>query len=447
MRDRAAAFDELAGQAQLDRQGEQVERALGAHLHRRGRRAAPAPGDAGLADQRRGLDLEPRRLRCRAPGPTRCRAAPCRRETRLAGPRHDCCQAAASTGAPSFSSLQVGRRRRDGLGGRRPDHRLPGRMAHLGQPLRCVVDAHLQRDRRRTARRRRAGRSSRSSPSAGRRPPRRRFRAARRSASAAPGARRVERQAEARRVAALPRQMPLRADVDDLGMDARIADGVVLDAQVEARRRTAAQGMARRPPARPAPRARASTGHGGVGELGDRERAASRSARGDIPAGSRPRRPSCRSTPRSQALSADRRPVARRKHRARRGEPADARVDAGERGFELRGASAPAPRRPPLRPRPRLPLLQLLARAMGKLVQLQRRTAPRVAKDLGGPGERRLAVERRTPDAPQAGVARQIARHRAGRACAPAASPPRRMPASGRRAARSAPARSRRGRR
>ena len=58
----------------------------------------------------------------------------------------------------------------------------------------------------------------------------------------------------------------------------------------------------------------------------------------------------------------------------------------------------------------RLSLLQLLAGAKSELVQLQRGAAARVGKDLGGPGERRLAVERRTPDAPQARVARQLAR-------------------------------------
>jgi hypothetical protein len=64
-----AAVDELARQAQLQRQGEQVEHALGPHLDHRGRGAAPAPAEAGLPDQRRGLDLEPRALRIKRTGP------------------------------------------------------------------------------------------------------------------------------------------------------------------------------------------------------------------------------------------------------------------------------------------------------------------------------------------------------------------------------------------
>ncbi len=219
-------------------------------------------------------------------------------------------------------------------------------------------------------------------------------------------------------------------------MDARIADGMGLDAQVEARRRAARARHGSRPPA-----------HRLFGRTRPLDRADRRAWRRRTrcqPFGVW--RYSCRFSasatimsiaPMIAGLDRGGGRLVRRKHRARRREPADARRRrrrARSRTARWSAIGSRAGRRSALG---RLALLQLLAGAMRELVQLQRRAAPRIAEDLGGPGERRLAVEGRTPDAPQAGVAREVARRRAGRACAPAGPPPRRMPASGRRAARS----------
>ena len=200
--------------------------------------------------------------------------------------------------------------------------------------------------------------------------------------------------------------MSLGPDMDDLRVHSRIADGVRLDAQVQPRRRAAAQGMARDGKrhrllgrARPFDRA--------IAELGDREPL-----------------PAVRRMPvllqvlglghhhvdhaEIAGLERERRRVARRKHGARRCETTDPRVDAGQRALELRRGHhrRGARRRAALG---RMALLQLLPGAEGELVQLQGRAPPRIAEDLGSPGERRLAVEGRSPDAPQARIARQVA--------------------------------------
>ena len=154
-----------AGQAQLERQREQVERALGRITTRRGRGATPAPGRRrpGLTSGD-GLDLEPRGLRCRARAAhLRCRAFPSRLETALQDPSTSAATAAGVDAArrPSRACRAAGRSRIDRCG-RRQTMGSPRRMAHLGQPLRGRRRPRTsQRDRRRTARRHRAGRSLR----------------------------------------------------------------------------------------------------------------------------------------------------------------------------------------------------------------------------------------------------------------------------------------------
>ena len=115
-------------------------------------------------------------------------------------------------------------------------------MTNLGEPLRGRVDPHLQRDRaERCAGVAQAAAGYRHALQVGGR--RRSDSGAVAPASSGTEGRSVEGQAEAGRVAALPGQPPLRADMDDFGMDAGVADGDGVDDQVEAGRRTAAQGM------------------------------------------------------------------------------------------------------------------------------------------------------------------------------------------------------------
>jgi hypothetical protein len=167
--------------------------------------------------------------------------------------------------------------------------------------------------------------------------------------------------------------------MDDFGMDARIADRMGLDAQVETRRRAAAQGMARH-----------RQFHGFVGRAGPLD-----GAFGEL--GHREPLPAVRRVPvflqvlglgnhhvddaEIAGLERERRRIARREHRARRrqhGRCARRRRPARSRTARW---SAPAPHRPPRRPRPP-GAAAARAGAMRELVQLHaapRRGSPRIS--------------------------------------------------------------------
>ena len=308
------------------------------------------------------------------------------------------------------------------------DHRLPGRVPHLGQPLRGVVDAQLHRQRRRTAHRRRAGRSSRRSPSADRTASRRRCRAARhRLRGARPAVHRAPGSAAPCRAPSRPGGLPMPTWTTS-GCTRGSQTACVLDAQVEPRRRAAAQGVARDGEldglvgsARPL--------HGAATSLATAKRCQPLRrvsvllqvlGLGDHHV----------DPPTSQALTAS------------GAGSLDGKTERAAASWPMR-ASTPASALSNCavvsigactgRRRARPCRCQLLAGAMGELVQLQCRARRVSREDLGRPRERRLGVERRDPRCTTGWRSAPARGRRAGRGGAPAAPPPRRTPASDRR--------------
>ena len=390
-----------------------------ATVGRRG--AAPAPGEAGLADQRRGLDLEPRAAAVERACPFVVEPLHALRGRPHAGrPR----RAARRSRRPACRRLleraRRGRRsdapraRRARPSAATPHAELRSATASPGRRCSCIA-------RRRTARRRRAGRSSRSLTVCG----------SKRASAPMPGGRgagferhrrrRVEGQAEAGRVAAFPGQASLRR-----------RHGRPRDERADRRRRRRSMRRLRRaggPPRKAWLVTASSTGVVGrtrpldrrVDELGDGAGAASRWPHGGTPAGS-----SASAT--IMSIAADvaglRPPSAstrRRKHRAGLRELARCLASTLARAASncavLSGGAAPA-------------AVGAAAAAACRCWSSWRvrcaswcsfsvGAAPRVGEDLRGPGERRLAIERRAPDAPQAGVARPRSRASAQAMLAP----------------------------